>query len=137
MLPEGEIARIVREARVVAVLGCHTDAFRPAFYVPDYLHHAGIRVLPVNPTLVGRSAFGEPFRASLAELDVAVDIVDVFRRSEQVPPHVDDILAMRHRPRLVWLQSGIRSAEAAARLEAAGIPVVQSRCLMMDHQDLV
>lgn len=133
MVPE-KIADILRGARTVAVLGAHHEAQRPAFYVPDYLHAKGYRVLPVNGTLVGRALWGEAVRASLTELTEAVDVVDVFRRAESLPGHLDEILAMRPLPRVVWFQAGIRNDDVARALEAAGITVVQDRCMLADHR---
>ncbi len=135
MVPE-KIADILRGARTVAVLGAHHEAQRPAFYVPDYLHAKGYRLLPVNGTLVGRALWGEAVRASLTELTEAVDVVDVFRRAESLPGHLDEILAMRPLPRVVWFQAGIRNDDVARALEAAGITVVQDRCMLADHRAL-
>lgn len=126
--------RILAEARTIAVLGAHDDPSRPACYVPDYLHSQGYRVLPVNPRLVGRQLWGEPVRATLAELKETVDVVDVFRRPEFLPGHEADILAMDPGPAVVWLQLGIRHDEFARRLQAAGIAVVQDRCTLADHR---
>lgn len=127
-----ELEAVLRRARTVAVLGAHPERWRAAFYVPDYLHDQGMRVLPVNPACAGQHLWGEPVRAHLAELEVAVlpqglDVLDVFRRSDAIPGHVDEILAMPVRPAVVWLQSGIRHDEAAARLLAGGVDVVQDR----------
>lgn len=133
MVPE-KIAEILRSARTVAVLGAHHEAQRPAFYVPDYLHAAGYRVLPVNGTLAGRALWGQTVRASLTELTEPVDVVDVFRRAESLPGHVDEILAMRPLPKVVWFQAGIRNDDVARTLEAAGITVVQDRCMLADHR---
>ncbi len=130
------IASILRTARTVAVLGAHYEAQRPAFYVPDYLHATGYTVLPVNGTLVGRTLWGAHVVGSLPELAVAVDVVDVFRRAEALPAHVDEILAMRPLPRVVWFQQGIRNDAVARTLEAAGITVVQDRCMLADHRSL-
>ena len=132
---EGQIAKALRGARVVAILGAHSDPSRAAFYVPEYLHAQGYRILPVNPGLAGRTLWGEPVRASLAEISESVDVLDVFRRSAQVADHADQILALR--PGLVWLQSGIRNDAVARALEDAGIPVVQDRCLMVEHRRLL
>lgn len=136
MPSDTDLRRILGEARVVAVLGAHEEAFRPAFYVPDYLFRQGYRVLPVNPQLLGRTLWGQRVRGTLAELDEPVDIVDVFRRSELVPQHLDDLLAMRPRPRCVWLQLGIRNEAVAKHLQAEGIEVVQDRCTLADHRRL-
>jgi uncharacterized protein len=119
-------------ARRIAVLGAHPDPVKPAHYVPDYLHGRGYRVLPVNPGHVGEMLWDEPVRATVAEIAPPVDVVDVFRRSELLDAHLDDILAAR--PRLVWLQSGIRNDAFARRLEDAGIAVIQDRCLMVEHR---
>jgi uncharacterized protein len=135
MIP-ANIETILREARTVAVLGAHHDEERPAFYVPDYLHEVGYTVLPVNGTLVGRTLWGAPVRASLTELDAPVDVVDVFRRAEALAGHVDEILAMRPLPKVVWFQQGIRNDAVARTLEAAGITVVQDRCMLADHRAL-
>lgn len=131
---DNEIRRALEGARVIAVLGAHSEASRPAFYVPDYLKGQGYRIVPVNPRLVGTSLWGEPVLASLTEIGAPVDIVDVFRASAALPDHVEEILAMTPRPRLVWLQLGIRHAEVALTLRKAGIQVVQDRCTLADHR---
>jgi uncharacterized protein len=127
-----DLRSLLAAARRIAVLGAHPDPVKPAHYVPDYLHGRGYRVLPVNPGHVGEMLWDEPVRASVAEIAPPVDVVDVFRRSELLDAHLDDILAAR--PRLVWLQSGIRNDAFARRLEDAGIAVIQDRCLMVEHR---
>jgi len=129
-----QLERILRTARTVAVLGAHSETRRAAFYVPDYLFSYGYRIIPVNPRFAGQTLWGERVRASLAEIGEAVDIVDVFRRSAAVAEHTADILAMSPAPRWVWLQLGIRSAPLATALEGAGIDLVQSRCMLADHE---
>lgn len=129
-----EIASALRAARTIAILGAHRDPSRPAHYVPDYLHAQGYRIVPVNPALVGETLFGEPVRSTLAEVGEPVDIVDVFRRPELLPAHLEDILAMSPLPKLVWLQLGIRNDAFARSILAAGIDVVQSRCTLADHR---
>lgn len=131
-----QIEEALRGARTIAVLGAHDQPSRPAFYVPDYLHQQGYRVLPVNPNLVGKTLWGQPVRASLAELKEPVDIVDIFRRPELLSEHLSDILAMKPRPRLVWLQLGIRNGAFAGAVERAGIDVVQDHCTLADHRRL-
>jgi hypothetical protein len=130
------LAAVLRAARTIAVLGAHHEPARPAFYVPDYLHAQGYRILPVNAVLAGQTLWGEPVRATLAELGQPVDLVDVFRRAELLPGHLDDLLAMSPRPRLVWLQLGVRNDAFARAVEAAGIDVVQDRCTLADHRSL-
>jgi len=129
------IAEIIRDARRVAVLGIKTEAQggQAAFYVPEYLHQAGVDVVPVPvyypevTEILGRKVYRR-----VADVPGPVDIVNVFRRPQDVPPHVDDILAAK--PRAVWMQSGIRHEEAARRFAEAGIKVVQDRCLMVEHR---
>jgi uncharacterized protein len=129
-----EIESALRGARTIAVLGAHEQPSRPAFYVPDYLREQGYRILPVNPQLAGKILWGEAVRATLAELKEAIDIVDVFRRPELLPEHLTDILAMEPRPRIVWLQLGIRNDAFARAVQGAGIDVVQDRCTLADHR---
>lgn len=134
IIREGEVRQVLESARTIAVLGAHASMARPAAYVPSYLKGVGYRVIPVNPRFAGQTILGEVVRARLADISEPVDIVDVFRRSEDVPAHVDDILAMRPLPKVVWLQMGISNDDAAAALIAAGIDVVQDRCTLADHR---
>jgi predicted CoA-binding protein len=129
--------RVLASVRTIAVLGAHPEASRPAHYVPEYLASVGYRVLPVNPAHVGRELFGKPTVASLANLAEPVDLVDVFRRSDAVMGHVDEVLAMEPLPKVVWLQLGVVNAEAASRWREAGIDVVQNRCTLADHRRLI
>lgn len=135
MMEDGALARRVLEtARVVAVLGANPDSSRPAAYVPEYLQHMGYKILPVSARFAGQTLFGETVRARLDELKVPVDVVDVFRRSEDVAGHLEEILAMDPLPKVVWLQLGIRDEATAERLRARGIEVIQSRCMLADHR---
>ncbi|CAM3772854.1 CoA-binding protein [Deinococcus frigens] len=134
-----EIVRVLTENKVIAVVGFHHDSAKPAFYVPEYMHRQGYSIIPVNPALAARSEsyFGHKAVATLAEIGTPVDIVDVFRRSDRVPDHVQDILAMNPLPKVVWLQLGIRHDGVARQLSARGIDVVQDRCLLADHRALL
>jgi uncharacterized protein len=121
------IARLLAATRRVAVLGIKTEAqaLQPAFYVARYLHDAGLDVVPVPvyyPDVA--TILGKPVYRRIADIPGAVDLVDVFRRPQDLAPHLDDLLAAR--PRAVWLQSGIRHEGFAH--------VVQDRCLMVDHR---
>ena len=129
-----EIGALLARTKRIAVLGMRTEAHpeRPAFYVPRYLVGVGLEVIPVpvhHPDAV--SILGQQVYFKLADIPGEIDLVDVFRRAEDIPAHLDDIL--RKRPRAVWFQSGIRNDEAAERLARAGIKVVQDRCLMIEH----
>lgn len=137
-LPYDAIRAAVRSAKVVAVLGAHMETGRPAYYVPAALHRAGVRIVPVNKLLArqGAEVFGEKILHSLTDVREPVDIVDVFRSPSALMGHLDEILAMDPKPKLVWLQSGIVNNEFAAAVQAAGIQVVQDRCLMVDHRTM-
>lgn len=132
---EEEIKELLAATKRIAVLGIKTErqAGQPAFYVPSYLASAGFEVIPVPvyypdvTEILGRKVF-----RNLADIPGDVDLVNVFRRSEDIPPHLEDILAKN--PRAVWFQSGIRNDQAAQKLALAGIKVVQDRCLMVDHR---
>jgi predicted CoA-binding protein len=131
---EDEVAEAVRSIRTVAVIGMK-DEREPdaaAFRIPKALQAQGMRVIPVNPKL--RQALGEAAFASIGDVPDRFDTVDVFRRSSAVGEVADAILGLppERRPRLVWLQLGIRNDEAAGRLAEAGMDVVQDRCLMVD-----
>lgn len=135
---EAAIAALVRAARRVAVLGIKPEshAGQPAHYVPAYLASQGVEIAPVPvyypdiPTILGR-----PVYRRVADVPGPIDIIDVFRRSEDVSQHVGDLLAAR--PRAVWLQLGIRDDETAETLARAGVLVVQDRCLLVDHRRYV
>jgi predicted CoA-binding protein len=133
---DAQLREILSSSPTIAVLGIHHEPEKAAYYVPEYLHDEGYRIIGVNPQLAGKTLFGEPVRSTLAEIREHVDLVDVFRRSDAVAGHVEDILAMQPRPKVVWLQLGIRNDEAAKILEEAGILVVQNRCTLADHQRL-
>jgi hypothetical protein len=134
-LSDDEIRDLLEATRTIAVVGIKAGADDDAFRVPDYLQRCGYRIVPVSPKL--ERVLGEPARASLREVSEPVDLVNLFRAPRHVPAHVDEILAMSPRPRAVWMQLGIVHEEAARRLEAAGIAVIQDRCIMVDHRRLL
>ena len=134
---DGSLADILRTARAIAVLGAKTLAHEPAYYVPAYLAERGYRILPVNPTLTGRSLFGVPVAPALADLPEPADVIEVFRRPEFLPGHAREVLALPWRPDVVWFQLGIRHDGAAEMLARAGIRVVQDRCMMPEHRRLL
>ncbi len=131
MTPDA-LRAILRAAKTIAVVGLSPKPERPSHQVAQYLQRAGYRIVPVNPghdTLLGERSHATLTAAATAH---AIDVVDVFRRSEFVGPIVDE--AIRLRPRLVWLQRGIVDVAAERRAAAAGIPFVMDRCIMVDHQ---
>jgi predicted CoA-binding protein len=137
VVDDAGLARVLREARTIAVLGAKGEATEPAFYVPAYLKARGYRVLPVNPTRTGERIFGEPVAATLADLAEPADLIEVFRRPQFLPGHAAEIVRLRWRPAVVWFQLGIRHDGAAEMLARAGIRVVQDRCMMPEHQRLL
>ena len=131
----GEIRRLATDSPRIAVLGIKTEkqADQAAFYVPKYMFDSGVEVVPVPvyyPDVT--EIMGLKVYRSLAEVPGEVDMVNVFRRSQDIGPHVEDIIAKK--PRVVWFQLGIRNDEAAEKLARAGIKVVQDRCLLVEHQ---
>jgi hypothetical protein len=130
------IRALLERTRRIAVLGIKTAASgAPAYYVPAYAQHAGYEIVPVpvyHPEAT--EILGEPVYRSVAAIPGDVDMVNVFRRPNDIPPHLDDIIAKR--PRVVWFQSGIRNAAAAERLAREGIDVVQDRCLMVEIRSI-
>ena len=129
------IQDLLAETRSIAVLGIKTEAQsgQPAFYVPRYLVSAGFQVIPVPvyyPTVT--EILGSKVYRKLADIPGEVDMVNVFRRSEDVAAHLEDLLSKR--PRSVWMQSGISNSAVAKELAQAGIKVVQDRCLMVEHR---
>jgi len=131
------ISGLLRETKSIAVLGIkpETHAYQPAFYVPKYMAAAGYEIIPVPvyyPEVT--EILGLPVYRRLADIPVDVDMVNVFRRPNDIPPHVDDILAKR--PKSVWLQQGIRNDKVAETLAREGIKVVQDLCLMVEHRYL-
>jgi predicted CoA-binding protein len=126
------LRRILEATRRIAVLGIkpeHTG--QPAYYVAEYAQQAGYEIVPVPvyyPELT--EVLGQPIYRKVADVPGEVDMVNVFRRPHDIPPHVVDILAKR--PKVVWFQSGIRNAEAAEQLAREGIDVVQDRCLLVE-----
>lgn len=133
-----DIRDLVATVRRIAVLGIKTEeqAAQPAFYVPRYLRQAGFDVIPVPvyyPEVT--EILGRPVYRRLTDIPGTVDLVNVFRRPQDIEAHLDDMLAAE--PAAVWFQSGIRHEAAAEALARAGIKVVQDRCLMVEHRSLV
>ncbi|MCZ8311836.1 MAG: CoA-binding protein [Magnetospirillum sp.] len=122
----GFIRRILRETKTIAMVGASTNWTRPSYFAMKYLQLKGYRVIPVNPASAGQELLGETVRASLKDIDVPVDMVDVFRASEHVGPIADEAIAIG--AKVLWLQLGVRNDAAAAKAEAAGLKVVMDRC---------
>ena len=125
-------ARILREFRRVAVVGISDRPERDSHRVAAYLQQVGYTVIPVNPNV--REVLGLRCWPSLEEAPRPIEVVDVFRRSEEVPPIVEDAIAIG--AKAVWMQDGVIHEAAAARARAAGLLVVMNRCMLRDHRAL-
>ena len=129
-----EAQEALLDSKRLALLGIKPEdhAMQPAFYVADYLHKSGFDVIPVPVYYPDcREIFGKPVCRKLSEVG-PVDMVVVFRKPNDIPQHVDDIIAAK--PKYVWFQLGIRNEQAAKRLADAGIGVIQDKCTMVEHR---
>jgi predicted CoA-binding protein len=129
--PGGDVVtRILREAKTIAVVGLSSNAMRASHGVAEYLKGAGYRIIPVNPNeteVLGEKAYGR-----LEDVPEPVEIVDVFRRAEEVPGVAES--AIKIGAKVLWMQLGIENAEAAKKARAAGLVVVEDACLMVEHK---
>lgn len=132
---DASLRALLERVRTIAVVGIKAGALDDAFRVPRYLQQRGYRILPVSPKL--DEVLGERCVDALATLAATPDLVNLFRAPAHVPGHVEEILALPRRPKAVWMQLGVRHAEATQRLEAEGIDVVEDRCLMVEHARLL
>lgn len=128
MSEDDRIARILAEVRVIALVGWSPKPDRPSHGVARYLAQRGYRVIPVNPGQAGQIALGEEIKASLSEIAGHVDMIDIFRRSEEVGAVVDEALERFPELKCIWMQLGVEDDVAAARAEARGVEVVMNRC---------
>jgi predicted CoA-binding protein len=124
------IEEMLRSYRTIAVVGLSNRRFRPSYGVSEYMQSAGYRIIPVNPH--EREVLGETCYASLDDVPEAVEIVNIFRRSEYVPEIVE--AAIRKGARAVWMQEGVVHERAAERARAAGLDVVMDRCILKEHR---
>ena len=131
-----ELRRILSRTRVIACVGVSPNPVRPSNYVGRYLSLKGYRVIPVNPGHAGKTLFGETVVADVTDAPEETDMIDIFRRSEHVPPIVAAALEALPNLRTIWMQIGVRSDEAAEMARAHGLDVVQDMCPKMEHQRL-
>jgi predicted CoA-binding protein len=135
---DSQIRELLQATHTIAVLGIKTEEKldQPAFYVPEYLQSAGFEVIPVPVYFPDATEIlGQPVYRKLADIPQPIDLVNIFRRPQDIPAHVEDILAAK--PKAVWMQLGIRDDEVAQQLAETGIQVVQDRCIMVEHRRLV
>jgi len=128
---DAKLRRILSTVRTIALVGASTNWNRPSYFVMKYLQGKGYRVIPVNPGQAGKDLLGERVYASLREIPEPIDMVDVFRASDQVGPVVDDAIAIG--AKVVWMQLGVRNDAAGAKAEAAGLEVVMNRCPKIEY----
>jgi hypothetical protein len=124
------IPQILRESRTIAVVGISGKRFRPSYGVAEYLQRAGYRIVPVNPH--EQQVLGETCYPDVDAVPDAIDIVDIFRRSEYVPEIVE--AAIRKGAKVIWMQEGVVHEEAARRAAEAGLKVIMDRCILKDHR---
>ena len=127
-----QISEILQSARTIAVVGLSGKRFRPSHGVAEYMQRAGYRIIPVNPRET--QVLGETSYADLEGIPEAIDIVDIFRRSEFVPEIVE--AAIRKRAKVIWMQEGVIHEAAARRATEAGLAVIMDRCILKDHRRL-
>ena len=123
------LRRILREGRTVAVVGLSANWYRPSYFAAKYLQEHGYRVIPVNPQY--DTVLGEKCYARLADIPEPVDVVDCFRRSEEIPALAEEAIAIG--AKVLWMQLGVANAAARARAEGAGLAVVEDRCMKIEH----
>ena len=123
------LRRILRENKVIAVVGLSADWFRPSYFAAKYMQEHGYRVIPVNPKYT--EVLGEKCYRSLSDIHQPVDLVDVFRKTADVMPIAEE--AIRIGAKVLWQQLGVRNEEAAAKARAAGLETVMDRCVKIEH----
>ena len=127
------IRGILNTVKTIAMVGVSPKENRPSYFAFKYLLERGYTMIPVNPGQAGKELLGRTFVARLADIPDPIDMVDIFRASEYVPPVVDEALALAPLPQVIWMQLGIRNYEAAAKAEAAGVKVVMNRCPKIEY----
>ena len=123
------LRRILKECKTLAVVGLSAEWYRPSYFAAKYMQEHGYRVIPVNPKY--REVLGEKCYASLREIPHKVDLVDVFRKTQDVPPIADDAIAIG--ARVLWQQLGVKNEAAAAKARAAGLEAVVDHCVKIEH----
>ncbi|MGJ8544944.1 MAG: CoA-binding protein [Sulfitobacter sp.] len=130
------LKEVLTRTKRIAVVGVSANEIRPSYYVARYLAIKGYQVIGVNPGIAGQMLFGHKVVADLGEIEGGVDMVDIFRRSDAVPPIVDQALGLFPALGTIWMQIGVQHAQAAAQAEARGVTVIQDRCPKIEYQRL-
>ncbi|WP_147126665.1 CoA-binding protein [Shimia ponticola] len=137
VISDADLRDILQTTKVIGCVGASLDPSRPSYGVVDYMVRHGYKIIGVNPNLAGQDLFGTPIVSSIADLPDDVDMLDVFRRSEAVPPIVAEAIDALPNLRTVWLQLGVMHADAEAKAQAAGLRYVANRCPKIDHARLM
>jgi len=127
------IRSILNSIKTIAMVGISLKDNRPSYFAFKYLMERGYRMIPVNPGQAGKQILGQKIYAKLSDIPEPVDMVDIFRNSEHVLPIVDEALALKHKPQVIWMQLMVRNDEAAKRAENAGLKVVMNRCPKIEY----
>jgi predicted CoA-binding protein len=130
---DGYIRGILNTVKTIAMVGVSANTVRPSYFVFKYLIERGYRMIPVNPGLAGQELLGQRVFATLLDIPEPVDMIDIFRASAHVLPIVEQALRMQPRPRVIWMQLGVRNDEAARLAEANGLNVVMNRCPKIEY----
>ena len=133
---DAHLRKVLTRTKTIAVVGVSLNEVRPSYYVARYLGLKGFKVIPINPGNEGKELFGETVRASLSDVEEPVDMVDIFRRSEAVPPIVDEALETFPDLGTIWMQIGVEHPEAAEKARARGVDVIMNRCPKIEYQRL-
>ena len=131
---DSELLEVFGSAKTIAVVGIKDRESEDAYRVPQYMQANGSLIIAVNPTI--ESALGEKSYKTLNEVECPIDLVNLFRAPDHIPAHVEEILALETLPKTVWMQLGIYHGPAASALRAAGVTVIQDRCIMVEHRRL-
>jgi hypothetical protein len=123
--------RILRQYKTIAVVGLSANWYRPSYFAAKYMQEHGYRVIPVNPSYKGKEILGEKVYASVRDIPEKVDIVDCFRKSEDIEPIAADAMAIG--AKVLWMQLGVMNEKAAQKARLAGLEVVQDRCVKIEH----
>jgi uncharacterized protein len=130
------IRSVLQDVKSVALVGASANAVRPSYFVMKYLMEKGYTVVPVNPGLAGQDLLGQRVYASLADIPVSVDMIDIFRNSDAALAVTKEAIALPIKPKVIWMQLSVRNDEAAEMAEAAGLRVVMDRCPKMEYGKL-
>lgn len=133
---DSRIIDIVKEVKTIAVVGCSRKSFKAAHYVPDYMQSKGYQIIPVNPNAEGDIILGIKSVSSLKDINEPIDMVNIFRPSEDCLEVVKEIVKLKPKPKIIWMQFGIENEKAEDLAKDYQIDVVMNKCLMVEHRNM-